>query len=66
MARYVCAWCEVKGIITYLNDIVFEGDKDSHGICKSCADEMRKEFEAVKEYNDSVSNGKQQHKQKER
>jgi hypothetical protein len=59
MARYKCAWCAEKGIVTYLNDIEFEGDKDSHGICKSCADEMLKEFAMVKEYNDGVSKGKQ-------
>ena len=64
MARYICAWCAEKGIVTYLNDIVFEGNKDSHGICIECAKEMLKEFNAVREYNDSVGT-KQQPKRKE-
>lgn len=55
MGRYICAWCG-----EYLNDIVFEDDKDSHVICKPCADELKKEFDKVKEYNNSVSKGTKQ------
>ena len=49
MARYVCSWCG-----KYLNDIVFEGDKNSHGICVTCMSEVKKEFEKVKQNNESI------------
>jgi formylmethanofuran dehydrogenase subunit B len=51
--RYICSWCG-----KFLNDVTFEGDKHSYGICKACKKEVDKEFEVIKEYNDSVEGSK--------
>jgi len=56
--RYVCANCEQEGVITYLNDIVFEGERNSHGICRKHFDETMKAFDAIKEHNKGVSKSK--------
>ena len=53
MARYKCAWCG-----EYLNDIVFEGEIDSHGICKACKAEVDKELDKIREYNNMVKEQK--------
>jgi hypothetical protein len=58
MARYVCSWCEKEGVKTYLNDIIFEGEHDSHGICRKHLDEIMKSmkaFDAIKEHNEGVN-----------
>jgi DNA-directed RNA polymerase subunit RPC12/RpoP len=39
MGVYICAWCGKR-----LNDIVFEGDRDSHGICPECKKKVDAEF----------------------